>query len=1448
LRFERLEPRTLLATLLVNTVSDSDNPAATTLSLREAIEVCTGMLPIGNLNATARLQVQGTLAAQNAIDFAIPGSGVQTLDPQSALPAVTVPIVIDGTSQPGFSGTPLVVLDGSQLTHVASGLDLEGGNSTVQGLAIDHFAGNGILLGGSGGDLIAGCFLGVDATGAAAAGNGADGVLARVDNVTIGGTAAEAGNVISANGGRGIEFRGTGTGDLVEGNNIGTGAAGATALGNQMEGIYVSGPSGVLVGGTSPGAGNLIAGNRADGVGLQSGGNLVEGNDIGVDATGAAALPNGGNGLTISSAGNTVGGTDSGAANVISGNALAGIVISASLATAQGNLVEGNLIGTDLTGTAAVSNGSYGVDIGTNTGGFNNTIGGTTAAARNVISGNKAGGVALGNAGSGNVVEGNAIGTDASGRKPLPNTGAGVFVGESAAGNTIGGTAPGAGNVIAGNQGDGIDLEATNALLIAGNSIGTDITGTTALPNTGNGVTADGARNATIGGTAAGSGNIISGNAGSGIVISGGGTYLDVVQGNLIGTDVTVTQNLGNGAHGIDIENTQGNTIGGTAAGAANTIAYSVQDGVRVSTGIDNLVSGNAIFASGGPGIDLVQGGNQTQPAPVLAFTPPASGSASGVLDVSLTAARSTTYTIEIFTNTALAAAGHEQGQSFVTSVALTTDAVGSGSVALFEPVNIYTATATDSNNNTSPFSNANGMARALVDLAVSAAVNSGPAAVGSDLNYTFTVANQGTGMATGVILSHMLPASVNFVSASASQGTADHSEGLVTANVGTILGGASATVEVDVIPQGIGSFALASRLIAEEGLTQPSQGGTSSPVDVHPKAPMNVAATVAAGTTPLRITWNFTNPPGKSATFRVYRSETPGAEGNLPYATGITSDQFTDTGQVPGHIYYYQVTALVGGLESPRSNETAGTILTAPTNVTVTPFLLPGQAGQVQAVIAWQYTIPATPGERFNIYRSETPGGEGNAPVFAGAMVNYGDLGIAPGHVYYYQVSATFGGALGPRSAEVRFAFPLPGAPVLAPPSTSLDPDSGLTRIALNWSDNDLPSNSVDSYRVYAGATPGGEAASPIASGPALTYSELLYPATTRYYQVSTVVDGVESPRSSEVKVVVPPLAAPVLSLAASSLNPSGEPRITLGWTDPEPGVMSTYYDGYGGTTSGIEVDNLGFAVNGAPAGNVTKPINLDPGQTVYFQVSAVVGTYVGPRSNVLPVTTPSLGAPGVGIDTHRNSEGNYPVEFSWNNPDGDAAPNLAFNIYVSSTSGGEGAMPTVSHTQSLVYDTTLVPGASAYIQVSAVIGGYEGPRSKEMSFTAPGGVPVNFNSIHVQTLKSRATDLVLSVSGALNQADAQNLAAYHLVTLGKLNKKTGRHVTKPVKVTSAVYNAATNTVTLAVKGKLPNQPLELSINTSAVLDASGQPIAGTSGQSGGTFQTTFGKKGITL
>ena len=149
-------------------------------------------------------------------------------------------------------------------------------------------------------------------------------------------------------------------------------------------------------------------------------GNVVEGNEIGTNTPGNTALPNGNNGVDIVSGAsfNTVGGTVAGSANVISGNAYNGVVIA--FAGASDNLVEGNLIGTDAGGTVALPNGANGVEI--QGGATNNTIGGTTAGARDIISGNGYAGVLITDSGTnGNVVEGDYIGTNAAGTAALAN-------------------------------------------------------------------------------------------------------------------------------------------------------------------------------------------------------------------------------------------------------------------------------------------------------------------------------------------------------------------------------------------------------------------------------------------------------------------------------------------------------------------------------------------------------------------------------------------------------------------------------------------------------------------------------------------------------------------------------------------------------------------------------------------------------------------------------------------------------------------------------------------------------------------------------------------------------------------------------------------------------------------------------------------------------------------
>src|SRR5262249_23316258 len=138
-----------------------------------------------------------------------------------------------------------------------------------------------------------------------------------------------------------------------------------------------------------------------------------------------------------------------------------------------GNVVQGNLIGTNAAGTAALGNTSSGVEILTGTTG--NTIGGSATRARNGISGNQGVGLEILNLGrSDNVVAGNFIGTDVTGTVALANRSAGVLVGAQAKNNTIGGNTNAARNVISGNQSTGVQItdSGTSGNTVAGNFIG----------------------------------------------------------------------------------------------------------------------------------------------------------------------------------------------------------------------------------------------------------------------------------------------------------------------------------------------------------------------------------------------------------------------------------------------------------------------------------------------------------------------------------------------------------------------------------------------------------------------------------------------------------------------------------------------------------------------------------------------------------------------------------------------------------------------------------------------------------------------------------------------------------------------------------------------------------------------------------------------------------------
>jgi titin len=185
----------------------------------------------------------------------------------------------------------------------------------------------------------------------------------------------------------------------------------------------------------------------------------------------------------------------------------------------SGNVIQGNYIGVTATGDADLGNQREGIVFSTSSGDAphrDNLVGGTAPGAGNVISGNGFDGVLIGSFNTRNMtVRGNRIGTDATGMFAIPNDGAGVRI-DTAGENLIGGSAPGAGNLISGNgrngsgtdRGDGISLSNSSSNTIQGNLIGTDATGASPLRNLENGISVNGNSNK-IGGTAAGEGNVI---------------------------------------------------------------------------------------------------------------------------------------------------------------------------------------------------------------------------------------------------------------------------------------------------------------------------------------------------------------------------------------------------------------------------------------------------------------------------------------------------------------------------------------------------------------------------------------------------------------------------------------------------------------------------------------------------------------------------------------------------------------------------------------------------------------------------------------------------------------------------------------------------------------------------------------------------------------------------
>jgi len=794
-------------TFVVNTTEDLHDASAGDgicadsngkCSLRAAIEEANAEIGGASFNITFNIPTSDPnynpttgVFTIHALSEGIVGSG-----DFNALPTIFVTMTIDGYTQPGASPNTLPNGDNAVIL-----IQIDGDQTSTQG-------NSGLLPDTTIGTVIRGFSI------------------INFDNPQ----SSTSGGITNTLGGIGIDDEGLGGFD--EGNFLGVDATGETSGANSLgilrgQGTPPGSSLGTTIGGTTPQARNIISGNAGVGVSIDTG-VQIQGNFVGLDLNGTKSIPNGNDGILVGH-GNfvTIGGTLAGARNVLSGNIACNIDINskADPGVTANDLVQGNFIGTDVTGTElpvlAFAPFNCGVEIGV--GANNNLIGGTSPAARNIISGNLDDGIALNEDVFDNLIQGNYIGLDATGSVALANSGSGVR-GEEVSGvppynNDIGGTTPGAGNVISGNAVDGILFGGSfvsnpiggpvvigNSIL--GNFIGTDATGLHGLPNQIDGITltapnvpASGinvtASNETIGGTEAGAANVISFNARHGVEIDGPGS--------------------------------NNSTVG-------NTIQFNGGAGVRVFGGTGNLISRNSIYGNGALGIDVdvagpnanshcqsnTNGANNLENAPVLTagtgaifvtatatdpnnntseFSNAVAATQTGNL-ISLLGTfdglPNTTFTIEFFSSPTADPSGFGQGQTFLGSATITTPAGCSQRIAP-PPVDITTADV--------------GATLAIPGCVFSECLLEGP---GLGNTYSSVVTNNGPATAHNVVWTDTLPATVTpnlFHTNQASccsiiqttSGSCTVSGQTVTCNLGTMPAGGTATINVpfEVVTQG---------------------------------------------------------------------------------------------------------------------------------------------------------------------------------------------------------------------------------------------------------------------------------------------------------------------------------------------------------------------------------------------------------------------------------------------------------------------------------------------------------------------------------------------------------------------------------------------------------------------------------------------------------------------
>ena len=487
-------------------------------------------------------------------------------------------------------------------------------------------------------------------------------------------------------------------------------------------------------------------------------------------------------------------------------------------------------------------------------------------------------------------------------------------------------------------------------------------------------------------------------------------------------------------------------------------------------------------------------------------------------------------------------------------------------------------------------------------------------------------------------------------------------------------------------------------------GESSPSNEASATPATL-PGAPTGLAAT--PGNTQVALSW--TGPPsnGGSAitSYNVYEGTSSGGE-TLLQNTGSTSTTFTATGLTNGTQYYFDVTAVNGVGEGPVSTEASAT----PASVPVAPTALTATASDSQVALTW--TAPTNNGGEpvtsYNIYLGTSSGGETLLQNTGSTPTTFTATGLTNGTTYYFTVTAVnlVGESLS--SNEVS-ATPVvvPGAP------TTLTATAGNAQVALAWG---APTNSggdpVTGYKIYQGTSPGGETLLTSTSTTTAAYTSTgLSNGTTYYFVVSAITLVGEGPFSNEASATPATLPGAPTGLTATG----GNAQVALSWAAPasDGGSAIIFYNVYEGTAPGAET-LLGST---GTTGTTFTVTGLTNGTKYYFEAAAVNGVGQGPVSNETSATPARPPGAPTGLTA---TGGNAQVALAWNAPTANGGdPVSSYNIYQSTSSGGETLLASTSTTATTFTSTGLTNGTTYYFVVTAVSLAGEGPVSNEASAT---------------------------------------------------------------------------------------------------------------------------------